>query len=57
MELDPENTVESATPAERQRMRSQKVPSFRDYLTIAKEGNQIVIWDFKEMELTHQVGY
>ena len=56
MEIDPENTVASLDEAQRARAKSQRIPSFRDYLTIAKDNNQIVIWDFKAMKLNDKVG-
>ena len=55
--MDPEGTVGKATSSKLEEMKSQRIPSFRDYLTIAKEHNQVVLWDFKHMKLNNTVRY
>ena len=55
--MDPEGTVDKATSSKLEEMKSQRIPSFRDYLSIAKEHNQVVLWDFKHMKLNNTVWY
>ena len=56
VERDPGNTLYKASSAKKDEMKRQRVLPFRDYLTIAKENKQIVIWDFNHVKMNQTVG-